>query len=215
MGTPAVTTVEREHVAEDEPVNPLAQVLMKQLHLHMVAAKLSLDMARQRYKRIADKKRSDVRFQQHQEVLLSTKNLKVKSTAGRKLAPRWVGPFRVVERIGPVAYRLDLPTHWRMHDVFHVSLLKSYRRDRGDKPGPLPALADGHLEWGVRAVLAHEDKPLGKSGRYFQRFYLVRWEGRGPEWDSWEPARNLGDSEPVEQYWRQLGGELPSGGAAP
>jgi hypothetical protein len=48
---------------------------------------------RQRYERMADKKRLNVRFQQHQEVMFSTKNLRIKSTAGCKLAPRWVGPL--------------------------------------------------------------------------------------------------------------------------
>ncbi len=114
---------------------------------------------------------------------MSTTNLRIKTTAGRKLAPRWVGPS-AWWRIGPVVYRLDLPKHWRMNDMFDVSLLVSYRRERGDKYGPLPVLAD-NLEWGVRVVLAHEDKPLGKSGRYLQRVYLVRCEGRGPEWASW------------------------------
>ncbi|XP_022865685.1 uncharacterized protein LOC111385521 [Olea europaea var. sylvestris] len=47
-----------------------------------------------------------------------------------KLSPRYIGPYEIVERIGPVAYRLDLPTELsRIHDVFHVSMLRKYILD--------------------------------------------------------------------------------------
>ena len=43
-----------------------------------------------------------------------------------KLAPRYFGPFEVLERVGPVAFKLALPPHVKVHDLFHVSLLKRY-----------------------------------------------------------------------------------------
>ena len=46
-----------------------------------------------------------------------------------KLSPRYYGPFEVIERIGPIAYRLALSTSTRTHNVFHVSLLKKYVHD--------------------------------------------------------------------------------------
>ena len=49
---------------------------------------------------------------------------------GSKLAPRFVGPFEILERIGPVAYRLALPPSLsRNHNVFHVSVLRKYVYD--------------------------------------------------------------------------------------
>ena len=46
-----------------------------------------------------------------------------------KLAPRYCGPFEVIDRIGPVAYRIAFPANMRAHNVFHVSLLKKYVHD--------------------------------------------------------------------------------------
>ena len=47
-----------------------------------------------------------------------------------KLSPRFIGPYEILERIGPVAYRLTLPPELaKLHDVFHVSMLRKYRSD--------------------------------------------------------------------------------------
>ena len=47
-----------------------------------------------------------------------------------KLSPRYIGPYEILERIGPLAYRLALPPEMsQIHDVFHVSMLRRYRYD--------------------------------------------------------------------------------------
>jgi hypothetical protein len=54
----------------------------------------------------------------------------IKFGKGAKISPRFVGPFEIVERKEPVAYRLALPDSLRcMHDVFHVSVLRHYISD--------------------------------------------------------------------------------------
>ena len=47
-----------------------------------------------------------------------------------KLSPRYIGPYEITERVGPLAYRLALPSELsKLHNVFHVSMLRRYRSD--------------------------------------------------------------------------------------
>jgi hypothetical protein len=72
--------------------------------------------------------------------MLSTKNLKLKHP---KLAPQWVRPFQVLERIGSQAYQITLPDKYScLHDVFPVQLLKDYHQCKGNKQLPMPNLIE-------------------------------------------------------------------------
>ncbi len=107
-------------------------------------------------KRYADKRRREVEFAVGDKVLLSTRNIRL-AVPSRKVADRYVGPFVIVERIGQVAYRLDLARSKLrgLHDVFHVSLLRPFR-DNGLGAQPPPVLIeDDDVEWEVDAILAH------------------------------------------------------------
>lgn len=60
----------------------------------------------------------------HVYVRFQPKKITLHTGSCEKLAPRYCGPFEVLERVGPVAYKMALPIHIKVHDVFHVSLLK-------------------------------------------------------------------------------------------
>jgi hypothetical protein len=74
--------------------------------------------------RMANRARRDLEFSIDDLAWLSTKNLPLRAGT-RKLAALFAGPFRVTKIVSPVAFKLALPTEWRIHDVFHVSQLKT------------------------------------------------------------------------------------------
>ncbi|KAI3745053.1 hypothetical protein L1987_58154 [Smallanthus sonchifolius] len=84
--------------------------------------------ARDRQKSYADKRRKPLEFQVGDMVLLKVSPWKCVIRFGKrgKLNPRYVGPFKIVKRVSPVVYQLDLPEKLSgVHDVFHVSNLKN------------------------------------------------------------------------------------------
>ncbi|GKF85847.1 hypothetical protein Tco_0253674, partial [Tanacetum coccineum] len=91
-----------------------------------------LKVARDRQKSYADKRRKPLEFNIGDHVLLKVSPWKGVVCFGKKgkLAPRFVGPFEIIERIGPVSYRLRLPEELNsVHDTFHVSNLKKCLAD--------------------------------------------------------------------------------------
>ena len=83
-------------------------------------------------KKYADAHRMDKQFVVREKVFLRVRLRKspIRYGKGSKLAPHFVGPFKILERIGPIAYRLALPPNLaRIHDVFHVSVLRQYIPD--------------------------------------------------------------------------------------
>ncbi|KAL4032583.1 hypothetical protein IC575_005662 [Cucumis melo] len=88
--------------------------------------------AQSRQKSYADVRRKDLEFDVRDMVFLKVASMKgvVRFKKKGKLSPRFVGPFKILERIGPIAYRLALPPSFSaVHDVFHVSMMRKYVTD--------------------------------------------------------------------------------------
>ncbi|GJY38692.1 putative reverse transcriptase domain-containing protein [Tanacetum coccineum] len=111
-------------VGESQLIGP---EIVQEMTKKIVQIKEILKTARSCQKSYADKRRKPLEFQVGDRVLLKVSPWKGVIRFGKKgkLAPRYVGPFEIVEHVGPVAYRLKLPQELSyVHDTFHVSNLK-------------------------------------------------------------------------------------------
>ena len=124
--------------------------------------------------------------------MLSMENIKT-TRPMKKLDVRQSGPFKILSIIGTHAYKLKLPDSAKIHDVFHVSLLRPFTSPT--YPGqylepPTPIETEQDLEYEVSAII---DSRLSHSGKLE---YLVEWLGYEGTQDhvSWEPIDNLSGS---------------------
>ena len=91
----------------------------------------NLKVAGDRQKSQAKFKRTPKEFQVGEHVFIKVRPKKSSLRLGSftKLAPHYCGPFEILSRIGQVAYQLALPPNLRVHNVFHISVLKKYVHD--------------------------------------------------------------------------------------
>ena len=138
------------------------------------------------------------------------KGYEIPSTLGitKKLTDQYVGPFKVLEKIGKLAYRLDVPDHWRIHPVFTVAQLEPapdpnmdpYDRPRPDQPDSVFVEGDTDTmkSYDVERLL---NKRVIRKGRGYATEYLVRWKGYGPAFDEWYNIKDLENAdELVAEY---------------
>ncbi|GKF06669.1 hypothetical protein Tco_0037337 [Tanacetum coccineum] len=162
----------------------LGPELIQETTEKIIQIKQRMQAARDRQKSYADLKRKPMEFQVEDKVMLKVSPWKGVVRFGKrgKLNPRYVGPFKVIERVREVAYKLKLPEELsRVHNTFHVSNLKKCHADE-----PLAVPLDGlHLDDKLHFV----EEPLEIVGREVKRLkrsriplVKVRWNSkRGPE----------------------------------
>ncbi|GAU29982.1 hypothetical protein TSUD_360970 [Trifolium subterraneum] len=106
--------------------------IIQETTLKIKSVKEHMRAAQSRQKRYADHRRRPIEFDEGDHVFLRvTPKLGLRGVfKTKKLAPRYIGPFQILKRVGPVAYQLALPPSMsRMHDVFHVSQLRKFIPD--------------------------------------------------------------------------------------
>src|SRR6202044_3110064 len=105
-----------------------------------------------------------------------------------KLAPRYVGPFKIISRVGAVAYQLELPASLTgVHDIFHISMLKKHLRDVEQCQiidlEDMRLLPDMTTEEVPIKILAREEKQLRNK---IIPLVKVQWQRQGVEEASWD-----------------------------
>ncbi len=137
----------------------------------------SLTCAQAYQARTYNKSHRDVEYKVGQKVWLSVKNITIERPS-RKLDWQRYGPYFIIERIGKVAYRLDLPASLPIHNLFHVSLLRDYQPRVGEEsPEPQPlrlAINPEVQEYKVEAILASRIQTNPPNPPVLQ--YKIAWK---------------------------------------
>ena len=179
---------------------------------HLLMLKQRLEQAQNRMKMQADKHRSDRQFQVGDQVLLRLQPYTQSSVASHpfpKLAYKFFGPYTVVEKVGAVAYRLELPPQSEIHPVFHISQLKPFTPDYTPVYSALPAITNLQASQAVPERVLQ--RRLVRKGNTAIPQVFVQWSGLSPTSATWEDYHVLKTRYPEAPAWGQA--ESSAGGA--
>jgi hypothetical protein len=177
VGSSPVSEVDTNLLARDELLRDL---------------KHNLHQSNNRMKQLADAKRREEQFQVGDWVYLKLQPYRQNSVfrrAHQKLANKYFGPFQIVAVVGPVAYRLALPTDSKVHPVFHVSLLKRKLGNMVETTQTLPPFAEdiGPLIEPLHIL----DYRWIKKGKKLVPEALIQWKNLSPEDATWEETEQI------------------------
>jgi len=198
--------------AASSPV-PSTEEFLRKLQNSVKAAIDCMALAQDYQAQYANRSRREEEFKAGDKVFLSgnhvTAAFQVKQPS-KKLAHRWLGPYRVGQVVSKVAYKLVLPDSMKVHPVFHVSVLKRYCESppefdgRQAPPPPPPIAVDDHEEYEVERIL---DK---RTERNVTK-YLVKWVGYPDHEATWKRANELPNCQDIIQEFEDAGTTSPEG----
>ena len=171
--------------------------LLKELELIVKQVQRNFKASQDIQKRYVDLERTPKEFQVGEHVFIKVRPKKSSLRLGScaKLAPRYCGPFEILSRVGQVAYQLALPPNLKVHNVFHISVLKKYVHD-----------ATHVIDWNVVQVepegkiLVEPDCILGRREITLRNRtigqLMVQWKHLSPEEATWKLESKMREAYP-------------------
>jgi hypothetical protein len=186
--------------------NPRAKDFATRMWKIRTAAEKAMMKAKEVIKKAYDRRRVPSQtYKTGDQVWLEAKNVKTLRPT-EKLASKRLGPFTILKKVGHAAYKLQLPATWRIHPVFHESLLLPYHSPEYEiqiknlPDHPPPEVVGDHEEWEVEEIL---------DSRYRRRKleYLVKWKGYPSEENTWQTEEDVKNAkEAVESFHKRYPG---------
>ncbi|OAP07750.1 hypothetical protein AXX17_AT2G09100 [Arabidopsis thaliana] len=167
--------------------------------------KVKLKEAQDRHKSYTDKRRKELEFGVGDLVYLKAVTYKGNKRffKRKKLSPRYVGPYKVLERIGAVAYKLDLPPKLEaFHKVFHVSQLKKCLSERDGPVEDVPAELEGNLTMKAKPIRLVDRFEKGTQ-KLIMKMVRVVWNCGDREEDTWETENKMKADSP--EWFKEMG----------
>ena len=177
----------------------LGPELVEQTAEHIRVIQDRIRAAQSHQKSYADRGRRPGEFEVGDRVLLRvspTKGIRRFGLKG-KLSPRYIGPYSVIERIGKLAYRLDLPAGLgRVHNVFHVSQMRKSTADESLVLQPDEVELEDDLSYDERPVeILDRQEKITRNRRI--PLVKVLWHRRGVEEATWETEASMRERYPA------------------
>jgi len=187
---------------------------MQDIHLQ---AKQTLENTRESMKKYYDRKATEQpSIEVGDLVMLNAKNIPTKRPS-KKLSPKLYGPFQVLEKKGIRAYKLEISPWWKIHPVFHVSLLEPYRASSRPNREQLPRDPkdiERDLEWEVERIvnseiISYTRKVRGRNKQIKEVRYFVKWRGCAEDENTWEPPEGMKKAQEVVERFHRENQEMP------
>jgi hypothetical protein len=180
------------------------EVWLKERAALVPVIKQHLERAQSRMKAQADKHRSERQFSVGDYVYLRLQpyvQASVEKRSSQKLGFRFFGPYLILQRVGKVAYKLQLPLASRIHPVVHVSQLKKGVKPTDEVSTTLP-LSLMRFHSMVQPKSISGERMIRRGGKQVPEI-KVQWQGSPSSCDSWEPVYAIVNAYPASPAWGQ------------